>query len=189
MDKIMDKIRNAEVENLFSLKERQRGVQKYAEILQSFSKVNVETDREFQKKFNGFYRVRRNVQWQNVYYGIMEKGKTQPLSFEIVLRELYQKTGRVEASFASKLIHTLNNDMPIWDKFVLQNLEKKILACNGEKKIEYSIRIYEEIIAWYKEAFQTSEIKQKLLDFNQVFPEYVCFSQTKKLDFLLWQMR
>ena len=79
--------------------------------------------------------------------------------------------------------------MPIWDKFVLQNLEKKIPVCSGEKKIEYSIKIYEEIIAWYKESLQTSEIKQKFLDFNQVFPEYVWFSQTKKLDFLLWQIR
>ena len=30
---------------------------------------------------------------------------------------------------------------------------------------------------------------QKILEFDEVFPQYSWFSQTKKLDFLLWQMR
>ncbi len=79
--------------------------------------------------------------------------------------------------------------MPIWDKFVLQNLGLKMPVCHGEKKIENVILIYKKIIAWYENALSIPEINQKMFEFDESFPVYKWFSKTKKLDFLLWQMR
>ena len=155
----MEKLMQVDIKNLFSSESKKRGVEKYADIMKAFPSINAATDKVFQRKFNGFYRVRRNEEWQAHYYTIMEQGKIRKLSFEQILRELYIKTGKVEASFISKLLHTLNNELPIWDKFVLQNLGLKMPACQGEKKIECAIRIYQEIIAWYKKALYISEIK------------------------------
>lgn len=185
----MDKIKGIEVSVLFSSKEMRRGVEKYAELLQWFPRTNVETDSAFQRKFNGFYRVRRNVEWQKIYYALMESGKTKSLDFEKVIRAIYKETGRVEASFASKLIHTLDNDKPIWDKFVLQNLGLKMPVCYGEKKLESAIRLYRALVAWYEKALELPEVAQKIVEFDQAFKEYKSFSSTKKLDFLLWQIR
>ena len=185
----MDKFLNAKVETLFFEESKKRGVVKYADILEAFPLVNAATDTAFQKKFNGFYRVRRNTDWQKVYYEIMERGKTTPLSFESVVCEIYQKLGRVEASFTSKLLHTLNNDMPIWDRFVLQNLGLKMPVCESEKKLKLASEIYNEIVKWYKSALSDEKINQKLLEFDEFFPEYKHFSKTKKLDFFLWQIR
>ena len=185
----MNSIVSVNIATIFADSKKKRGVEKYAEIIKSFSLVNVTTDKDFQRKFNGFYRVRRNSEWQNVFYDIMENGKTEDLTFEGVLQQIYNKTGRVEASFSSKLIHTLNHNMPIWDQFVLQNLNLKMPICSGEKKLQNAICIYSEIIQWYEQALSTFEINQKILEFDEVFPQYSWFSQTKKLDFLLWQMR
>ena len=185
----MERLVQVDIKDLFSTESKKRGIEKYADIMKAFHTVNAATDKAFQKKYNGFYRVRRNGEWQAHYYAIMEQGKSSELSFEQVLRELYIKTGKVEASFVSKLLHTLNNELPIWDKFVLQNLGLKMPTCQGEKKIEYTIRVYQEIISWYKNALSIPEINQKLLEFDELFPEYKWFSTTKKLDFLLWQMR
>ena len=185
----MEKLLQVNIKDLFPTESKKRGVEKHADIMKAFSSINVTTDKAFQRKFNGFYRVRRNEEWQSHYYTIMEQGKIRELSFEQILRELYIKTGKVEVSFVSKLLHTLNNELPIWDKFALQNLGLKMPACQGEKKIEYAIRIYQEIIVWYKNALSMAEVNQKLLEFDQLFPEYEWFSKTKKLDFLLWQMR
>ena len=138
----MDKILSVNIATIFSDSKKKRGVEKYAEIIKTFSLVNVTADKEFQRKFNGFYRVRRNTEWQNAFYDIMERGKKEDWTFESVLRELYDKTGRVEASFASKLIHTLNKDMPIWDQFVLQNLNFKMPICKGEKKIQAAVVVW-----------------------------------------------
>ena len=185
----MDKFIKLDIKTFFADPKKKRLIDKYAKIMQTFSPSNVATSRDFQKSFNGFYRVRRNSDWQRVYYDIMESGKDLELNFENVLRTLYEKTGNVEASFSSKLLHTLNNDMPIWDTYVLQNLNLKPSYCHGEKKIQNTIFLYQQIVQWYEKALQNIEITQKLLEFDDVFPEYTWFSKTKKLDFLLWQVR
>ena len=185
----MDKILSVNIEAIFSDSKKKRGFEKYAEITQMFATMNVAEDKGFQKKYNGFYRVRRNSAWQEVYYDIMEKGREAEPTFEYVLRELYAKTGKVEASFTSKLLHTLNHDMPIWDQFVLQNLDLKVPLCKGEQKIQTVIDIYHQIMQWYEKALISEAIERKILEFDEVFPEYRWFSKTKKLDFLLWQMR
>ncbi len=185
----MDKIIKTDLKTLFSDETKKRGIKKYADILHTFPTIDASSDKEFQKKFNGFYRVRRNAEWQKVYYSIMEKGKTTALTFESVLTELYASLGRVEASFASKLVHTLNNAMPIWDKFVLENLGLKMPICKGEKKLKNTLLLYNEIIKWYDKALSSPQIQQKLVEFDELFPAYQWFSKTKKLDFLLWQIR
>ena len=187
----MDKFLNARVESLFFEESKKRGVEKYADILKTFPLTNAANDTAFQKKFNGFYRVRRDSAWQKVYYEIMERGKSSPLTFESVLCELYQKLGRVEASFTSKLIHTLNNDMPIWDKWVLQNLtlDPPKQYWSMEKKLNACALLYNKIVVWYKKTLSMEEIQQKIVQFDAFFPEYKWFSETKKLDFFLWQIR
>ena len=190
MDEFIEKISKVDMGEVFAKKSMQEGVKKYAKLTSGFWNTNVATDREFQKLFNGFYRVqRRNEEWYKAYYALMEKGKTQTFNFEKTLGFLYEETGRVEASFVSKLLHTLNNDMPIWDAFVLKNLEKKKPYGTGEKKIEKCVSVYDEIVAWYKIALASDEIERKIMEFDKAFPEYTGFSKTKKLDFMLWQMR
>ena len=186
---IIDRIIELDIKKTFRGSDGGRSFEKYAKILRNFKGINVETNRSFQKDFNGFYRVRRNPEWQKGYYAIMEKGKTQTLSFEQALYGIYNLTGRVEASFASKMIHTLNNDMPIWDKFVVQNLGLKMPICQGEKKIQESIFLYQKIINWYEKVLSTVEINKKIEEFDEIFPEYKWFSKTKKIDFLLWRIR
>ena len=185
----MKKIANLNVQEMITQANKKWGFEKYAKITKCFGAVNVCQSREFQKTYNGFYRVRRNIEWQQIYYAMMEKYKGSAITFEELLKEFYFKTSRVEASFISKLLHTLDNNMPIWDKFVLRNLCKKIQTCHGEEKLNAAINIYEEIVAWYKAALKDERIKKKLADFDEALPQYSWFSQTKKLDFLLWQMR
>jgi hypothetical protein len=46
--------------------------------------------------------------------------------FEEVIWYLYEKTVQVEASFCSKLLCTIQPNMPIWDVYVLKKLGLKI---------------------------------------------------------------
>ena len=52
----------------------------------------------------------------------MEIAKRDELKFDVVLDLLHQETNRYEASFASKLIATINPSMPVIDSIVLKNL-------------------------------------------------------------------
>lgn len=90
------------------------GLRKYQAIMTNFNAVDVSSDAEFQRKFNGFYKVRqRNQSFYNTYYSLMERSKGQPIGFRDILEQLYNDLGRLEPSFSSKLIATINPDMPI----------------------------------------------------------------------------
>lgn len=55
----------------------------------------------------------------------MERMKKVNVSFEEVLQYLYSDLGRVEPSFSSKLVATIDDSKPVWDVHVLNNLGLK----------------------------------------------------------------
>ena len=50
------------------------GLDKYQYIMIKVREINVSSDAEFQKTFNGFYIVRRNETWRKTYYGFSNVG-------------------------------------------------------------------------------------------------------------------
>ena len=108
------------------------GLDRYAGIMKSFQSTDVSTDEAFQKNFNAFYMVRKNAGWRSIYYQLFEKAKHESMAYEDILEALYEKTGMVEASFASKMIATLDDQCPIIDQYVLKNLGL-IIAGSGKE--------------------------------------------------------
>ena len=56
----------------------------------------------------------------------MQVSKAQCINFPEALRALRERTGRLEASFASKLVATLDPNKPVIDKFVLSNFNLRL---------------------------------------------------------------
>ena len=79
------------------------GFDKYKMIIEHVRKVDVSTDLDFQRTYNGFYRIRRNAEWRATYYGLFEEIKNSSPAFEQIIRTLYRDTGNIEASFSSSL--------------------------------------------------------------------------------------
>ena len=139
----------------------------------------------FQKKYDGFYRVRRDQDWREHYFKWMyEYFDTNP-SFEEVLTALnsFEKTGgKIEASFASKLLHTLNNDLPIWDSKVMAKMKQfGVVKKTTFHSIKECVDAYESICEWYR----SSNAKNYVDCFNSEFKNED-ISDTKKADFILW---
>ena len=104
--------------------------------------TDVGYDADFQRFYNRFYRVRRNVEWQAHYYVIMEREKTSPSTeFADALREMHELTGNVEASFTSKMIATLHPDRPIWDSLVLARLGLRLKGTTAQPKLENAVEV------------------------------------------------
>ena len=144
-------------------------------------------DPVYQKKFSGYYRVRRNADWKREYFRIMETfRKRGTASFGEILLRLYQKTGQVEASFASKMLATLDDHMPIWDSNVLKALQLRLKGTSPEIRISNAVVLYEHICDWYCAFLDSKEAKIILERFDREFPEYMSMSQIKKIDFVLW---
>lgn len=51
------------------------GLDKYEYIMDNLTKTEVSIDKDFQRNFNSFYVVRRDINWRKIYYNYMEKNK------------------------------------------------------------------------------------------------------------------
>ena len=124
----------------YSFKEFQRqavirflALDKYKYIKENLYKCDVSKDPVFQKKFNSFYRVRRDEKWRKKFYNYFEKNKNNTnIGFETILKDLLLETGNIEASFSSKMLSLINNDMPIWDQYVLKNMGLEVKGNSKE---------------------------------------------------------
>ncbi len=171
------------------------GLDKYIALMDFYNSTNVAKNVEFQKSYNGFYRMRqRTKEFYKEYYELMEKYRNSYVSFEQIIREIYESQGRIEPSFTSKMLATINPNKPIWDKYVLNNLGLKAPYNNGAsddakiKRLDKTILKYKEIEKWYESFLKT----ERAMNVIEVFDEYYSYSNIsdiKKIDFILWQTR
>lgn len=162
------------------------GIEKYRWIMRRVHETDVSADGQFQKVFNGFYRIRqRPAAFYQSFYRYLEDNKdNSALTFADVVSYLYQQTGSIHASFGSKLLATVNPDMPVWDKYVLQNLGLRAPYCYEKDRLQKVVRIYRQICDWYS----TQETAEKLRQFNCQFSA-ADLTDVKKIDFMLWATR
>lgn len=174
------------------------GVEKYCYIIDTIQKEDFKADEDFQKLFNGYFRVRvktRPTEWKSKYYQLLESQKKRPLSFEEVLVELEKVNQTLAVSFASKLLAAVNPELPIWDSFVLRNLGldkqwNKFNNANKKTRISEAVKIYNEIGRVYSDFLNSDEGKACIHQFDEFLPDYKeRLTDVKKLDFMLWSKR
>lgn len=165
---------------------RSLGLDKYSKIM-----CGDPSDSDFQHLFNGYYRIRRNEEWRKEYYSLFARVKKEKsdVTFEYILRELFKIEGKVEASFSSKMLATIDPSKPVWDQYVLQNLHLELKGKNQKEKLENAVTLYRSIEAWYSEYLGTDEALDNLETFNSMLPDYAGIHDVKKIDCLLWSMR
>lgn len=165
------------------------GLEKYLRIMNIVNDVDVSRDESFQKTFNGFYRIRqRNSTFYEKYYLFMESNKSKDTSFEKALIYFYNELGRVEASFSSKLVATINPNLPIWDSLVLRNLNFIQPRSYSKNRIQEIINLYDKINQWYQKFLLTDEGSNIISIFDKKYPN-TFITDVKKIDFVLWQIR
>lgn len=164
------------------------GVSRYNEIMESIKPL----DEKFQNRFSLFYKVRRNLQWKKDFFQIFQKS-SKDSQFKDILIKLKKKTGRIEASFASKMLHTLNPQMPIWDSIVVIHQLgikvpiKKYKATDNDEdaRMNKIISIYEQLRKGYNCFINTDQGKKIIKEFDKKNPK-TSVKDIKKIDFILW---
>ncbi len=172
-----------------ALKKISPGLQKYLNIREMIYRVNISRNEEFQKSFNGFYRMRqRPTIFYKKFYSFMEENKSNSPSFEEALLYIYQELGRVEASFSSKLVATINPNLPIWDTIVLKNIGLKPPQYYRKNRIKETMVLYNDLQQRYQTYIEKEQAKIIITKFNKAYPN-TGLTDVKKIDFVLWQIR
>lgn len=184
----------------------ENGVQKYLLVMQLVKTSNVQTNKEFQKIFNGFYKIRRSIEFREALYDYLEHNKNKEISFEQTLDFFRQKFQRFEPSFSSKIVATIDSNLPIWDSKVIINLKlkkpnnswdlvslknlnlKNPDKLDGEIRLEEMVKIYAYIVEWYSEFLKTEQAKNMIKTFDGKIG-ILNITDIRKIDLILWQTR
>ncbi len=160
-------------------------------------------DEEYQKNYIDFYTLSGTTEWKNLYFALLkenirehetiESSETYFVLFKKLSRILYEENStkehkRHQFSFITKLLHTLNRNFPIYDSHVRQVLDlEDVYTISGiDNKIKKSIEIMKGVINRYSELEEIEDVKQLFTNFDNKFPLAKDFTNTKKLDYMLW---
>ena len=164
----------------------------YVRIIEMFKETDVSKNMEFQHLFTWFYRVRRSKEWLEGYYKVFQKLRDKKgLDIETILTELDKMVDgggkTLELSFASKMLATINTDMPIWDSLVKKNLGlPDAPSVNEPDRIRKGAELYGMLCETMKDLVTSPFVDLEIRKFDEMLPEYRNISRMKKLDFLLW---
>lgn len=184
-----------QVDGLFSDKKRlskiERGLRDYQWIQTRVSEVDVSTDDLFQKRYSVFYVMWfRQKEWKKCYFELFEQAKKmEPRpDFREILKRLNERTRKMEASFASKLVATLDPAKQIIDKYVLENFELALPPLSRDNRLEETVGVYDKLGDLYHDFFKEPICGEICQRFNNRFSGSNV-TQLKMIDFVLWQIR
>ena len=163
-------------------------------------------DNQFEKVFCGFYIMNGarglNKPQKIEFFKLLSSRETD---LEKILKSLYKIPGyknsrRIFLSFGTKLLHTINEKLPIYDgniSYVLE-LPSKTYPALFEEKIKNRIDIYKTLKEKFDILLADAEIRnfiasirqelQNKAELNKFIWQNKYISDTKLLDSLLWAL-
>lgn len=165
---------------------KNNSVNDYLNVLKLFNE-DENLGEKFQKAFNNFYGLNRFMKSKTDFYSIFNRCK-KINSFDIVeiLVELQKSTGRIEYSFVSKMCHTIDNNLPIYDDNTAKTFGFAIHNdADKEIKIDRYLLFLEELKNSYSSIITNNFLEKSLKQFDKNFPS-IQISEVKKIDFIIW---
>jgi hypothetical protein len=130
--------------------------------------------------------VRRGAAWQEHFFELMSRAKHWP--FSKVLEELSTTTGRLEVSFASKLVASLDPTQPVVDSFVLKNVGLRLPLAGSADRVRKACEVYDTLCTYYSSFLATESGHALVAEFRSHYPEAM-ITDLKMVDLVLWQTR
>lgn len=161
---------------------------KYIFLQDRLNKVDVSKSKDFQKRFTRFYRVQRNSAWLSRFYDLLQNKKKVGVSFPEALKIIHANTGKIEASFASRLVATIHTEKPVIDRFVLKNTGLRLPYGYSRNREEKIVTVYNKLQLEFEEFFRSENGKYLANQFLRKFPAKN-ISKMRMADFVLWQTR
>lgn len=186
---MLNKFSLEDVKIAINKKAMKNGLDKYNYIQENLHKVNVMKDKEFQSVFIDFYKVKeaRNPELIECIFYILEANKNNRyITIEEVIDMMYKATNKIQISFASKVLATINDNLGVVDMYVMDNLgfERKYGIANKD----YIISQYYQLNKMLNDILKSDRAKEFIKIFDNRFKGNV-LADIKKLDLILWQLR
>lgn len=161
---------------------KQKSIDDYKYLMEMYKSGNVDND-TFRSKYCHFYALnnaRLGDELRREYFELLKKGET---SLERVLEKLHKikiRKGKntYQLSFATKLLHTKNTSLPIYDKRIEDIPELQLI---------WRLGTYEMLKQVHAELLKDEHIQSLIKDFKKQY-DAESISDAKALDFMLWAL-
>lgn len=147
----------------------------------------------FQKLFNGYYNIRRPAEWREKNNALFQEMRAaEKVDFSLIVSRLHEMTRKVEPSFASKMLATIDDAAPVWDRRVisaLKHYDPKLPVVPTEfagGQIERGIAGYQALQEACRDLLAEPIGKRCIEQFDCYLSDYSAISNMKKLDVVLW---
>lgn len=178
------------------LNNRLNDVNRYFHITSVFTQNKpISGNEEFKETYKTFYVMRSAGLSQahfDKYFELLDRREN---NLETILNELYEiktlkQLNSMQFSFATKLLHTLDNNLPIYDNQVKKTLELPDpynVQDSPYKKTKKLLAYYANLKMIYRQLLAEAPIKKLIDDIRKKFGWTANqINDVKILDFVLW---
>ncbi|MBA3047363.1 hypothetical protein KKC83_01555 [Patescibacteria group bacterium] len=166
----------------------------YLFLKNEYEKGNILNNFVFQFVFRSYYRLDSAGLSDKIKKHYFELLAGKQTKLERILSELYEiptlrSNNTIQFSFATKLLHTIDNNFPIFDSEVGKIFNMGVIGVGRDAKIASCIKIYDSLKIYYTELKKEEKIKEVISKFRQKFNvDTEKVSDTKILDFIIWSL-
>ncbi|HRY62193.1 MAG TPA: hypothetical protein P5056_00210 [Candidatus Paceibacterota bacterium] len=191
-DTIIEKIYNNQ-EKIFSNIDKE-SVDTYQWLNTAYNSGGIDHNRVFQFVFRSYYRLDGAGLSQNQKRTFFDLMTNKIRDLEKILDALYQLptlrgNNTIQFSFATKLIHTIDNNEPIFDAEVSNVIQRRVAGNNKEQKIQSCVELYNFLKSLYLKLLSDDKIKELISIFRKEFGvNKYQVSDIKILDFIVWTL-
>lgn len=168
----------------------------YTYLISNLRGGPIADNEEYKRTFRSFFEFKRGIKHtkKEEYFKYMDEVKANKKIDNELAEKVYNKvcliTGRNEISFASKMIHVIDNSWPIWDSIVATDHFGFERCADGDLETRKTITWnrymqYKDLFCKYMESADGQKIVD-LFDGDERFQNSI-ISDVKKTDFILWR--
>jgi len=195
-DKLIADLSSSRDSIINKLKKRENDVDRYFYITSVFAQNKpISGNVEFKEKYKSFYVMRTaglSQQHFDKYFDLLDRHVN---NLETILNELYviktlKQQNSLQFSFATKLLHTLDNNLPIYDNQVKKTLglpDPSNSSDSKDRRIRSILSYYEKLKKIYRQLLEKDSVKKIIEDIRENFGWTTDkINDVKILDFVLW---
>jgi hypothetical protein len=195
------------IDQLLSEIDSEKHVKRYVWLTGNLCKVDVSADKDYQKEYRSYWALNGaglGKEWINAYFSKLEELKrnsesgAKPGSETVkeVVSELWKVPTNnkgyrsLQFSFASKLVHMVNTDLPLYDRmvgdfyFLPTGFAGKCMCARVRRFMES----YNFLVEEYERVLDRGILNRSIEEFRRTFePDSLRFSDVKVIDSLIWK--
>jgi hypothetical protein len=195
----MYQIINDNISSLIASIDKRRNIEPYLVLQEIFRGGSISDNENFKFIYRKYWQLnaaRLSDHYCKHYFQVLEKYRNKDQKdIESLVKELYDVPSNskgkkaIQFSFASKLLHTIDNTGPVYDSLIADFyfLPKIKPSWNYKKKITAYLKAYDFLKQEHKRVLNDNLLSVGIRSFREHFALPQTYTDQKIIDTLLWK--